>query len=499
MKIWAKLFIGSVWALCACSETEHAGVLSETESGKTVAGTVLTQRGTPSAKTAVYAVDAHHIATKDSVLAFAVSDENGSYHLHVENGDYILLFETEDSSQMARTFFSTKQEKISNDTIFTEAVSISDVAKISFDISSLSLNAFDTICVEGTFLCAQISAADMESGISPLKNLPESLYESISIFRNGKKETVPVHWNFKSGTAYVANASASIASKTVLSRTLPDSLQSKLPFEIDSVPFPVWLPGNEESPLIFDHRGFALPIQKVHSSADSSLYAAIFPRLDFSKSTLQTLYRMPVDNGIPFQGPIRFALHWDSLDANGILAQAKEFSGGVSPDTVSGIPLFSKGNMALSFWLKLEKGAFGNDTDIVIFSAMRDSVGFTIRQTPLNQHQSVGIQLFVEADTTVISDTTIYGSAKILDGKWHQLAMLIRGQHISVLLDGNVLHDTDFELSDGFGNLETFILGDSRLNGILDEFKLYDGTQDTLFLKAVYELERPDQIPFIGF
>ncbi len=499
MKIWAKLFIGSVWALSACSETEHAGVLSETESGKTVAGIVLSQKGTPAAKTFVYAIHAHHIAIEDSILAFTVSDEDGFYRLHVENGDYILLYENEDLRQMARTSFSTEQEKNSNDTIFSKAVTLSDVAKISFDISSLSLKALDTICVEGTLLCVPISAADTESGISPLNDLPESQYESISIFRNGKKETLPVNWNFKNGKAYMANANAAIASKFVLNRTLPESLQYKIPLEIDSIPFPIWLPGGEESPLLFDRQGFAMPIQKVHSNADSSLYFALFPRLDFSKSTSQTIYQMPIDKGVPFQGAVRFALHWDSLNTNGIWAQAKKFSAGDFPDTVSGIPLFSKGNTALSFWLKLEKDAFGNNTDIAIFTAMRDSVGFSIRQTPLNQHQSIGIKLFVDADSTVISDTTIYGSAKILDGKWHQMAMLIRGQHISVLLDGNVLHDTDFELSNGFGDLDTFILGDSRLNGILDEFKLYDGSQDTLFLKAVYELERPDQIPFTRF
>ena len=66
----------------------------------------------------------------------------------------------------------------------------------------------------------------------------------------------------------------------------------------------------------------------------------------------------------------------------------------------------------------------------------------------------------------------------------------------TILKDGKVIRNTDFELSKGFGNVENFILGDSRLEGILDEFKILDGTQDSNSLRLIYELERADQIPW---
>ena len=64
------------------------------------------------------------------------------------------------------------------------------------------------------------------------------------------------------------------------------------------------------------------------------------------------------------------------------------------------------------------------------------------------------------------------------------------------MLDGKVIHNTDFNLAKGFGKLENFVIGDSRLNGIVDELKIYDGTQDTLWMRSVYEMERPEQNPW---
>ena len=84
----------------------------------------------------------------------------------------------------------------------------------------------------------------------------------------------------------------------------------------------------------------------------------------------------------------------------------------------------------------------------------------------------------------------------IADGNWHHYAVSINGHHITILKDGKVIRNTDFELSKGFGNVQSFTLGDSRLEGILDEFKILGGAQDSNSLRLIYELERNDQIPW---
>lgn len=476
-------------ALCiACDDGNHAGVLSETESGQGIAGIILTSAGTPAAKTNVYAVAPNFISARDSFLDSTISDDAGAYSLKIRKGEYVLLFEDENSGDLARsnTFVSVLSDSA---TASVPTMALSEAAKISLDISALGLSEGDTVCVEGTLFCKQIFADDIKRGLTKLQNVPEAAYENLARIHDKNLENISIDWNVQGGSAYVTSLSVA-RNSGILSRTLPDSLQDIFTTAIDSVPFPIWLSSSSEQPILFDEQGFLLPAKKAYSAGDSSLYWAVFPMLDFGTSTSQKIFRFDSEATAEFQNPFRYALHWDSLSAEGLWAGAKSF-GGVMPDSIEGVSVFSGENVAVSLWLKLEKGAFGNDSNVSIFSALKDSVGFSIQQTKFNSYQSIGVKLFVDSDSTVISDTTIYGSAKILDGAWHQIAMLIRGQHVSVMLDGKVLQDTDFNLAKGFGDLDAFVIGDSRLSGTIDEFKLYDGSQDTTFLRAAYELERP--------
>ena len=83
---------------------------------------------------------------------------------------------------------------------------------------------------------------------------------------------------------------------------------------------------------------------------------------------------------------------------------------------------------------------------------------------------------------------------KILDDAWHQIAVLLNGKHIAVMLDGEVIRDTDFKRENGFGNLTNFIIGDSRLKGTIDIFRLYDGEQDSLWMRTLYKMEKRNRI-----
>ena len=57
MNLWTKfsMIACGAFLFAACSE-QHAGVISETESGKTLAGIVVTASGESSAHTSVYVV-----------------------------------------------------------------------------------------------------------------------------------------------------------------------------------------------------------------------------------------------------------------------------------------------------------------------------------------------------------------------------------------------------------------------------------------------------------
>ena len=98
MTLWKKysMLAGGALILAACSSSDHAGVISTTESGKTLAGTVVTHAGDAVAHTSVYVVASDYTAHADSILYSTVSDENGNYQIllcNLADGEYTVIFE----------------------------------------------------------------------------------------------------------------------------------------------------------------------------------------------------------------------------------------------------------------------------------------------------------------------------------------------------------------------------------------------------------------------
>ena len=491
MNLWTKYSLIACGAILfgACSE-QHAGVISETESGKTLAGIVLTSSGKTSAHTSVYVIHNDFTAARDSVLFETVTGENGSYQILLENlpdGEYTVLFESGDSSLVAKESLAIDADTVTLNTQLEKA------SEIAVRIADYNLSIGDTLCVNGTLSCKIISSEDLLNGAVVLTSIPQAVYSTLSSFGNSET-TIAVNVEVSGGSAYSISAQGASTAQRILSRTLPDSLQSKIQVPVDSAIVPLWISNAFETPFLMDDRGNVLPVQKTFDTGDSSLYWAVFPTIDLSASTSQKIYLFNETSSANSNGQARYALHWDSLNAEGIWAGAKAYAAGDKPDTVKAFPVIVDGKFAISFWTKIEKSAFSEDSSIALFTALEDSLGIVIRQN--GSSTNLGVELFVDSDSLVISDTTIYGSSKIADGEWHHYAVSINGHHITILKDGKVIRNTDFTLSRGFGNVQNFIIGDSRLEGILDEFKILGGVQDSNSLRLIYELERPGQIPW---
>ena len=105
MKIlWLSIFCAGIFT--ACSNSDHAGVLSETESGESIAGMLFTEAGTPAAKAAVYIVREDFNAAHDTILAESKTAEDGSFVLETQKlsaGNYSVLFENADENLAAKT------------------------------------------------------------------------------------------------------------------------------------------------------------------------------------------------------------------------------------------------------------------------------------------------------------------------------------------------------------------------------------------------------------
>lgn len=387
-----SLLIANLFAIyfAACSSQDHAGVLTETESGQTLAGIITNPSGSPLSKVAVYMVKIGFNAVQDSVLLKTESAEDGSFVLHSERiptGTYTILFENEEEDSGAKASISLQN----SDTLPFHQVLL-PYSQIAISLSGFGLSENDTVCIPETFACQTISAEDVQNDIAVVSKIPAADYSQLLVF-NGEAFSIPVLWNIDSGNVYAAN-----------------------------------------------------------SAEDDSAFS-ILNHLRFAKDSPTNL-----------------------------------------PDTTRDFEVFQNEKVAISFWVKLPEDAFDADSNVALFTAMQDSLGFVVRQNSSNQKKAIGVELFVKADSLVISDTTIYGSMKILDDAWHQIAVLLNGKHIAVMLDGEVIRDTDFKRENGFGNLTNFIIGDSRLKGTIDIFRLYDGEQDSLWMRTLYKMEKRNRI-----
>ena len=496
MNLWTKysLIACGAFLFTACSE-QHAGVISETESGKTLAGIVVTASGESSAHSSVYVVNNDFTAARDSILFETTTDANGNYQISLQNladGEYTVLFKSAKSELVAKEELEIESSAKNTDTLTLNA-ELQKASEIAVSLADYALSIGDTLCLNGTLVCKAITAEDAQNGVVVLTSVPEAEYTSLSSFGNSES-TITVNLAIGEGSAYALSSVGASKAQKILSRTLPDSLQSKIQVYVDSATFPIWISNEMASPFLVDDNGFVIPTEKVYSTADSTLYWGVFPTIDLSASTSQKLYIFNSETRPEFSSRVRYGMHWDSLNAEGVWAGAKAYAAGDKPDTIKAFPVIVDGKFAVSFWTKIEKSAFEGDSSIAIFTALEDSLGIVIRQN--GSSKNLGVELFVDSDTLVISDTTVYGSSKIADGNWHHYAVSINGHHITILKDGNVIRNTDFELSKGFGNVQSFTLGDSRFEGILDEFKILGGTQDSNSLRMIYELERNDQIPW---
>ena len=142
MTLWKKysMLAGGALILAACSSSDHAGVISTTESGKTLAGTVFTHAGDAVAHTSVYVVASDYTAHADSILYSTVSDDNGNYQIllcNLADGEYTVLFENAESNLVSKEELEIESDTktVENNTL-TLNTELSTASEIAIDIAT---------------------------------------------------------------------------------------------------------------------------------------------------------------------------------------------------------------------------------------------------------------------------------------------------------------------------------------------------------------------------
>lgn len=441
----------------ACSETNTAGVLTETESGTTIAGIVVNSEGNSVAFARIALVRIKN-SRPDSVATIAAN----------ENGEF--SFENAPDSLFGILVYADSvmgYMQIATDSNFYK---ISTGAKATVFVKTENMNVGDSLCIGGTFSCAQVMADDLKTGSVKVENVPPGNYSQVNFWNNDSEFVVKSTWNIFAGDTCIISSLGKYNLLSIQKFALPDSIWNVVDTTIkervlDSLIVPIQL------------KDFATPTDKfgnkVHIAVQNDYALAT---LNFKNDTSEVYWLQNETDTIDvYKTRVRYASK--KITANKVI------------DNV-----FADSSFAVSFWLKFDSKNLA-DTGAILLSAKEDNIGFDIRQCSSDKN-IVCTKIYNGIDSAS-TDTIDYGRTKILDGLLHNVIVSVHKKHLSIAVDGNIIRDTDLKLSPSFYKLPNIKLGEFELqNFILFSFgdfirKPKELTWDRLnvWLKAFYLLQ----------
>ena len=478
-KILPLLPMATLFLLNACSppndatESKHAGVLTETESGHTIAFSI-------EAEADFATVSLDKSARKSGTVQFALTKiVDGKTELMdsatVEYGDYAVFEDANGAYSVVATAIGLNGEK---DTLFgadilkwndvdTVYVRVQEPASVRISTSYTEivktylgeelqnvLPESASVCITGTLACKKISAEDIERGYAIVENIPlfdnESSVSQIEIQLGNEFRTLGVDWHLSAGdTLYASDKIVADKKDFDISFTLPesdmyDTIGGRF---LDSMIVPIKLSDqvyySEYSNFFLDEHDNVVASQKYTPlDNDSAIRWFVIPRID-SSATL-TLF-----NGTNKASTYsRLSSHWSEAYEDTLTYWTR---------------LFDDSSFAISFWLELDSLA-----DSTFLLANRDSsLGFEIRRC---QKDSTAIctRIYNGIDSAS-TDSVEYGKASIIDGKRHHYSLVIHKKHLTIAVDGVTIRDTDLKLSEKF----YYISGLRAAPGLTHEILLY--------------------------
>lgn len=146
--------------------------------------------------------------------------------------------------------------------------------------------------------------------------------------------------------------------------------------------------------------------------------------------------------------------------------------------------------MSASIWIKADSAsqATPGKSYTRILSAKKDSVAFILQQR--GNQAAVNLRLDARHDGEGVYNTT-YGTARILDGEWHNYSFTIRGDSVFTYVDGVTLSKDQFENGGDFSTCTNPAVGGDSPNlvGGLDEVFFFDGSQSENWMRLFYALQ----------
>ena len=477
IKSYLSLVVAAMLSqVVACSppndahESNHAGVLTETESGHTVAFTLhsYVDEYNPKQSAKVNFALTKIVDGKTKLLDSATvkygdyavfEDITGAYSVVATatglNGEKDTLYGVD---VLKRNDVDTVYVRVQEPATLKISTSYTETVKSSHGEETQEIfSEGSTLCITGTLTCKKISKDDIKHGYAIVKNIPlfdnEEYVKQIEIQSGKELRTLGVEWNFSAGDTLYASESV-IAEKRWLDFDfeLPESdmYDTIGGAVIDSLIVPVKIADDDfyhynwKADFFLDQLGNVISTssKKKDLLNDTTLYWIVVPKMDpTAKLTLAS-------------GELK-----DSYTYNRLRAYWPE----VEKDTLwRWIEVFEDSSFAISFWLELDSLA-----DSTVLLGNCDSLGFEIRRCQKDS-SAICTRIYNGIDTAS-TDSIEYGKASILDGKRHHYSLAIHKKHLTIAVDGVTIRDTDLKLSEKFYNVE----GIRATPGLAHEILLY--------------------------
>ncbi|WP_407457153.1 hypothetical protein [Fibrobacter sp.] len=454
------LLMAALFSACALPEddkgTSTAGVLTETESGHTIAFNTGYSWDYDLPKSAKVTYTLARIVDGKTEFYDSVTVDAHEYAVFEDvKGAYSVIASTEGFA--GAQILKTNDE----DSIYVRLQKPATL-KLSVDYDSLSVG--DTICITGLLKCKQITKSDAKNGYAIIENIPivenDEGEKTIEIYNGKKLVTKDVFWNFKEDDTLFVNNYANANILYSLDFSLPefDLLDSLDDSQLDSLLVPLKEKGNHDksmpyyehdySEVFLDEQGNVVSSQGGDwVSEDSIMYWVALPHI----STTAKLTAVAGE------------IQWQNFDRAD--SRLRQFVASPATDTVLDMrydnSVFTEdSSVAISFWFELENLA----EDATLLSAGSDSLGFNIRRCSKDS-TALCARVYNGIDSAS-TDSVEYGKAAVLDGKRHHYSLAIHKKHLVIAIDGKTIRDTDLKLSEDFYGIKDIQIGETPLQNL---------------------------------
>jgi hypothetical protein len=500
--------MATLFSACAMPEdngTSTAGVLTETESGHTVAFAI--------------EEDLDHVmvpmsAKKSGTVQFALTKiVDGKTELMdsatVEYGDYAVFEDITGAYSVVATVIGMDGEKdtlygadiLKRNDIDTVVVGVRKPAtlQISTDYkiweNSDSVSVFaksDTLCITGTLACKQVTKEDIKQGYVTLGNIPlfnnGDVAKQIEISNGEDFRAVGVTLNLNAGDTLFVDNVLSIKHLYDIELTLPksDLFDSLGEYSLDSLIVPIHFWYDSKSYI----RSASYYTDKFIDAQNNILLGPRYSRV-FAEDSFYAWYVIPKMDSTTTLTAFEGDINWDNVPSS--YDRIREFvSEPVTDSLLTTRKVFTDSSFALSFWFELDS----LEKDGRLFYSGTDSLGFEIRRCEKDS-TALCARIYNGIDT-VSTDSIEYGKASVIDGKRHHYSFVIHKKHLTIAIDGETVRDTDLKLSTEFFKLEEIYTGSAPAQDVMlysfGDFIKYKSDKNWTRLKAwlyaFYEMQK---------